>query len=619
MRILLINLALLISLLLTKNVAANTYKIEHLEPSSWWVNMKNNQLQLLVHGKNIAELTPSIASDDVTLKQVHRVENKNYVFIDLDIHKTASPQTVRISFSLNQHVVTHYDYPLLARNSQSNAQKSYGPSDVIYLITPDRFANGDKQNDSVDGLLEQADRSKVGGRHGGDIAGIIQHLDYIHDMGYTQLWLNPVIENNQPSYSYHGYSTTDFYRVDPRFGTNDLYKTLATKASERGIGLIKDVVLNHAGSGHWWHNDLPMSNWYNNQGLPYKGTNHKREALHDPHAIASDQQGFSDGWFVGTMPDLNQRNPFMANYLIQNSIWWVEYANLSGLRVDTYSYPDKAFLTEWTKRLSDEYPTMNIVGEEWTTNPAIVSYWQRGKQTHDGYQSYLSSLMDFPLQDALTKSLLGEEDWNTGLNELYRAIANDFQYPNPEQLVIFPDNHDMSRIYTQLNEDVALFKMALTYMLTTRGIPQLFYGTEMLMSNPGTTEHGVIRTDFPGGWDNDKVNAFTGKGLNEKQRDAQAFIKTLLNWRKTAPAIADGKLSHYAPENGLYVYFRHNDRQTIMVVINKNDHAVAINSSNYHTMVNRHTQAENVITKASISLDKPMDIAAKSAVIFELN
>lgn len=612
------SLLLLLAFTFSQSINATTYKIEHLEPAFWWVDMKHKNLQLMVHGENIADLNVTLNTDEVILQRVNKVQNNNYLFLDLIVRENAGPQTFTLDFKKDNKSVIKYNYKLLARNKISNADYSFSQKDVIYLITPDRFANGDLKNDRVKGLKEGINRQKPGGRHGGDIAGIIKHLNYISDMGFTQLWLNPVIENNQPSYSYHGYSTTDFYQVDKRMGNNELYKKLSLEAQKMGIGLIKDVILNHAGSGHWWHDDLPTADWYNNQGNAFVGTNHKREALHDPHAISSDAKLFSDGWFVNTMPDLNQKNPYVANYLIQNGIWWIEYANLSGIRVDTYSYPDKDFLTLWTKRITEEYPRINIVGEEWTTNPAIVSYWQKGKVTHDGYVSHLPSLMDFPTQDALIKGLKNEENWNSGLNELYRSLANDFLYPNPDNLVIFPDNHDMSRIFTQLDEDYALYKIALTYMLTTRGIPQIFYGTEILMTNPGTDDHGVIRTDFPGGWPGDVVNAFSGKGLRPMQLAAQKFMHQLLNWRKTASAIHQGKLSHYAPNNGMYVYFRHDDAQKIMVVINKSKNDQIFDPNQYQELLVKHSSVKNVFTKQSFNLTKPFKISAKSALIFDV-
>ncbi|NMP30009.1 glycoside hydrolase family 13 protein [Thalassotalea sp. M1531] len=608
-----------ICLSLSCTTSAKKYEIEHLEPAFWWVDMQQKELQLLVHGENISELSPRINSDQIILKKVNKVDNPNYLFLDIIVREGTSPHTINIEFLEGDKIATNYQYQLKAKNKNHAADVSYSSKDVIYLITPDRFANGDKSNDKVPSLTEGLDRQHPGGRHGGDIQGIIDRLAYIEDMGYTQLWLNPVIENNQPNYSYHGYSATDFYNVDARYGDNALYKKLSDEAQKRGIGLIIDIVLNHGGSGHWWHNDLPMADWYNNQGKAYLGTNHKREALHDPYAADIDAQTFSDGWFVPTMPDLNQKNPFMAKYLIQNTLWWIEFANLSGIRVDTYSYPDKAFLSEWTKRVTQEYPNINIVGEEWTTNPAIVSYWQKGKQTPDGYQSYLPSVMDFPIQDGLVKSLKNKENWNTGLNELYRVLANDFLYPAPDNLVIFPDNHDMSRIFTQLDEDYELFKIAMTFMMTTRGIPQIFYGTEILMSNPGTDDHGVIRTDFPGGWPTDSINGFTGKGLTNRQKSAQQFMKKLLNWRKNTPTIHQGKLMHYAPENGVYVYFRYDEYSKYMVVINKNTEATEIDMSRFSQMLGKAKSLNPVLNNRPITIEQTMIMPAKTATIYQVH
>ena len=606
-----------LSAFLFSSVYANNYKIEHVEPAFWWVNMQSTQLQLLVHGQNISKLTPEVVSKHVILKRANKVDNPNYLFLDLIIPESARPESFNINFNQGEQTVANYRYQLKSRNKVKAAEMSFSSKDVIYLITPDRFANGDSTNDTVLTLSESINRQDPNGRHGGDLKGILKHLNYIEDMGFTQLWLNPVIENAQDEYSYHGYSTTDFYNIDARFGDNAQYRELSSKALEKEIGLIKDVVLNHSGTGHWWHNDLPTDDWYNNQGNTYQGTNHKRESLHDPYAVTSDKTSFSQGWFVPSMPDLNQKNPYLANYLIQNTLWWIEYANLSGLRVDTYSYSDKAFLTQWTKRITEEFPYINIVGEEWTTNPAIVSYWQKDKQTHDGYQSYLPSVMDFPLQDSLVNALNNKESWNTGLNQLYQMLANDFMYPAPDNLVTFVDNHDMSRVFTQLNNDYALFKVAMTFLMTTRGIPQVFYGTEILMSNPGTTDHGVIRTDYPGGWQGDSKSAFSGKGLTAQQKDAQKFMQKLMNWRKNTPAIHHGKLKHYAPENGIYVYFRYDKFNKYMIIINKNDEVAEINTADYREMLGQAKTLNNVLTKQSIAITNNMVMPAKTALIFE--
>lgn len=608
-----------IPLMFVGNAYATDYKIDHLEPLSWWNNMQSNKLQLMVHGKNISELTPKISHADINILKINKVKSENYLFIDLQLGSNLKAGNYAIDFYKGNTKVLTHQYSINERNKDSSANTSYSAKDVIYLITTDRFANGDSKNDSNTLLKEKHDRSKKGGRHGGDIQGIIDQLDYLQGMGFTQIWTMPMVENDMADHSYHGYSSTDFYQIDPRFGSNKLYRDLSIKAKDYDIGIIKDVVLNHIGSNHWWMNDLPTNDWLNYQNNSFTGTQHRRESLHDPHATNKDKNIFSDGWFVPTMPDLNQKNTFVSNYLIQNTLWWIEYANLSGLRVDTYSYSDKDFLTAWTKRITTEFPNINIVGEEWATNPAIVSYWQRGKKTHDNYQSYLPSLMDFPLQEAIIAGLINKENWNTGLNQLYQALANDFQYADPYNLVTFTDNHDMSRIYTQLNEDFSLYKMAMAYLFTTRGIPQVFYGTEVLLANPDTTDHGIIRTDFPGGWANDKSNGFTGKGLSSKQLEAQAYIKSLLQWRKNAKAIHHGKLIHFAPKDGVYVYFRTYQDETIMVVMNKNEQSTSLNTKQYAELIQQKQTAKDVITGKEFSLAKPISISGKSVSIWHLN
>ena len=491
--------------------------------------------------------------------------------------------------------------------------------------------NGDTSNDTTKDTLEKLDRSHEGGRHGGDIQGVINSLDYLSEMGFTQIWLNPVLENNMKKYSYHGYSTTDFYRVDPRMGSNQLYKDLSKLAKAKGIGLIKDIILNHIGSNHWWMKDLPATDWINNtiKGKPsFKATSHKRESLHDPHSVEEDKVAFSEGWFVPTMPDLNQKNTLVANYLIQNSIWWTEYADLSGIRIDTYSYSDPAFLSEYTRRIMQEYPNFKLVGEEWSLNPAIIAHWQKGTLRNNDYQSDLKSLMDFPLQNALTQSLIETESWSDGLQKLYATLASDFIYASPEDLMIFTDNHDMSRIATQLNNDPALIKMALAILLTTRGVPQIFYGTEIGMHNNRTDSHGVIRTEFPGGWADHRQNAFDGSGLEKDALDIQAYLKALLNWRKQSVAVTQGELKHYAPKDGVYVYFRsidadgaheNNQRaQRIMVIVNKNKKAASIRAKDYPSMLKGFTRAKDVLSSEQYDLNKAIEISPTSVMILEI-
>lgn len=609
----------LISIIFCSGLSAVTsaqYSISRVEPPNWWAGMKDNELELMVYGPAIAWLEPAISNKMVTIKKVTRVSNPNYLFVLLELDPATTPMSFKIYFEKDGVNQVSHIYQILAREPGSADRKGFDNSDVIYLVTPDRFANGNPENDNLPGYLEIANRSDKDGRHGGDLKGIMDHIDYIQDMGFTALWLNPVLENNMPRTSYHGYAITDYYKVDPRYGTNEDYVRLSKLLKERGIKLIMDMVENHCGLEHWWMKDLPSDDWINFGGK-FTGTNHRRSTVQDLHVSPSDKALFQDGWFVRSMPDLNQKNPLMARYLIQNSIWWIEYAGLSGIRQDTYSYPDRDFMARWSCALMEEYPFFNIVGEEWSDNPAIVAYWQKGKDNPDGYASCLPGLMDFPLQSVLARGLTeGEIYYKDGLIRMYEMLANDFIYSDPDNLVIFPDNHDMSRFFTQVNEDYDLFRMGIAYILTMRGIPQLFYGTEILMKNPGTDAHGVIRSDFPGGWGSDTINAFTGSGLSSLQLEAKQFLKTLLNWRKTKTCLHDGKLIHYSPENGTYVYFRFNDQEKVMVAINKNDREIILDGNRFTEMTGGAGTMKDILSGENFDTGR-VNLPARSVRIFE--
>lgn len=606
------SLTIAISCLVTNIMA---YEIEHLEPPFWWTGMESEKLQLMVHGRNISFLQPQIEYEGVEILRVNRMENNNYMFIDLSL-KDAVTGSFDIQFIRLGKVEAEYRYVLHERDSNSKNRKGFDPGDVIYLITPDRYANGDKKNDDVSGLKEKSRRKDKDGRHGGDIKGIIDRLDYLEQMGFTQLWLNPVLENDQKTYSYHGYSTTDYYNIDSRFGNNKLYLELSEKARERGIGIIKDLILNHIGSGHWWMDDLPSEDWINNGGK-FIGTNHIHESVHDPHLTKSEKNLFTDGWFVKSMPDLNQRNELLETYLIQASIWWIEYANLSGFRVDTYPYVDKDFLSTWSMRLATEYPNFNFVGEEWSSNSTMVSYWQKDSKRHDDYVSFIPSMMDFPLQNALIKGLLEKDTWDSGIGNIFRVLANDFQYGNPYNLVVFAGNHDMARIYSLLNERMDLYKMAMSIICTIRGIPQIYYGTEIAMAS--TDDHGELRKDFPGGWPNDDKNAFTGNGLDERELDAQNYLKKLLNWRKNNLAIAKGDLIHYPVQDGIYVYFRRYENEMVMVIINNNDRAKTVYPDHFNETIKGRTKGVNIINDRLHYLSREINISGKSTLVLEIH
>ena len=588
--------------------------IQRMEPPNWWAGMHHQNVQLMVYGEQVAFTNPLIDYPGVEIVRVIQSPNPNYLFIDIHIDAEVSPGTVVIRFLRNGEEQAKRDFPILERDPRRSVE-GFDNSDAIYLITPDRFVNGDPSNDNVEGMKEKANRSFKGGRHGGDIAGLQKSLDYIRDLGFTAVWLNPVLENDMKAYSYHGYSTTDFYRVDPRYGSNQAYQDLADEARKKDLKLIMDMIVNHCGSEHWWMKDQPFPDWLNHWP-GYMETNHRKTVLQDPYVSKIDKKEFTDGWFVQTMPDLNQRNPHMATYLIQNSIWWVEYLGLSGIRMDTYPYPDMDFMSDWTKAMMTEYPDLNIVGEEWHIDPVIVSYWQKGKENANGYTSDLKSVMDFPVQHALSASLNAPSpnDWN----QLYETIAKDFLYADPFNLVTFPDNHDMSRIYSQVNEDYDLFKMAITYILTTRGIPQLYYGTEVLMKNPGTTDHGIIRSDFPGGWEGDTQNAFTGEGLDSLQLEAQQFVKDILRWRKNAEAIHTGKMLHFVPETGCYVYFRYTDSEKYMILLNKNEEETFLNMERFAEILPKGSEVENVLSGERKVLDSIIGVPGRSSTILKV-
>ncbi|WP_372767162.1 glycoside hydrolase family 13 protein [Lutibacter sp.] len=614
------NLCLLLLFILGSSLYAQ--KTERIEPPFWYVGMENNQLELLIYGKDISQFTPSVDNKIIQILDIKKTENKNYLFLNLDLSKAISGK-FNINFSKkgkrNNFSVA---YELKERNKDSKLREGFNSSDVIYLITPDRFANGDVTNDVVKTMNEKiVDRKDDYGRHGGDIKGITNHLDYIDEMGFTAIWPTPVLTNDMKESSYHGYAMTDFYQVDPRFGTMEDYSVLAKSAKNKGMKLIMDQVANHIGIEHWWMKDLPTNDWVNYQDEYLKNniviTNHRRTTNQDSYASIKDKNLMSEGWFVSTMPDLNQRNPLLARYLIQNSIWWIETLDLGGIRQDTYPYPNKQFMSDWAGAIMKEYPNFSIVGEEWSTNPLLVGYWQQGVKNKDGYESNLSSTMDFPMQKSIVDALNESESWDKGFVKMYEGLANDFSYANPSKIMIFPDNHDMDRIFTQLKENMVNTKMALGYMLALPRIPQLYYGAEILMQNtakPG--DHGLIRTDFPGGWSGDNSNAFTGEGLAVTQLEMQSFLKKVLNYRKNSEAIHSGKTIHFAPENGVYVLFRIKNDEVVAVILNKNDKPISLNLNRFEEVGLKGKQVVNMITGEVFIFENNLKISSKGVLLF---
>ena len=608
--------------IMTSEPLIESSDIERVEPLHWWVGLKDETLQLLVKGSNVSTTEVEIAYEGVVINKVNKADSPNYLFLDLTISENTKAGKFNIVFKYPDGSEKKHTYELKEKTKPSEEFVGFNSSDAIFLITPDRFANGDESNDIVDGLNEmKIDRLDDYARHGGDLRGIINHLDYIHDLGYTAIWPTPVLINDMHNGSYHGYAITDYNKVDPRFGTIEDYIELSDKLKEKGMRLIMDQVANHCGSEHWWMKDLPFNDWVNQQTsyeeqTELKNSNHRRTSNQDLYASEKDKKEMSEGWFVPSMPDLNQRNPFMAKYIIQNSIWWIETLQLGGIRQDTYPYPDKNFMANWAGAIMNEYPNFSIVGEEWSLNPLLVGYWQTGANNKDGYESNLRSTMDFPMQRAIVDALNEPENWDQGLVKMYEGLANDFHYASPKDIMIFPDNHDMSRIYTQLKEDVTNTKMALAYMLTLPRIVQVYYGTEILMNdsaNPG--DHGLIRTDFPGGWQGDKINAFTGKGLSSSQKNMQLFVKKLLNYRKHSQAISEGKTIQFAPENGVYALFRMYDDETVITILNKNKRLVNLDLNRFNEIGLQGKLVKNIISEEEFVWNDTLVLDEKGSVL----
>ncbi|MEI6677741.1 MAG: glycoside hydrolase family 13 protein [Mariniphaga sp.] len=606
-------LVIMVLLSVIQVYAVNKPALSRIEPPFWWAGFKNPSLQLMVYGERISETKPVINYEGVELISSTAVENPNYLFLDLRLAPGVKPGKFEITFKQNGKIIIVSTYELKARESGSSQRTGFNSADVMYLIMPDRFANGDPSNDSMPDQLEKGNRNNPNGRHGGDLKGIEDHLDYIKENGYTAIWVNPVLENNMPGVSYHGYSTTDFYKVDSRFGTNADYRRLSAEAKKKGIKMVMDMIFNHCGLSHWWMKDIPMKDWIN-EYPNYKITNHKKSTVQDPYGSEADSKEFTDGWFVPSMPDLNQRNPYLANYLIQNSIWWIEYVGLDGIRMDTYPYPDRQMMADWTKKVMDEYPKFNIVGEEWNTNPAAVAFWQKGKINPNGYVSYLPSLMDFPLQDAIVKSM--NDGW--GLNHLYETLSLDYLYPMADNLVIFAENHDTERFFTAIGDNMSKFKTAMTFLMTTRGIPQVYNGGEILMKGLKRDGDGAMRKDFPGGWQDDQINGFKGIGLTEDQADVQKFMKKLVNWRKGKTLIHNGFLKHYYPMDNFYVYFRYKDKESTMVILNLNTSDKTLTTKRFAESLKGFTSAREVFTNVTVNDLSSIIVPAMTSMILEL-
>ncbi len=601
-------------------------QIQRVEPAFWWKGMKNPELQILVYGKNIANQTIEL-SNGIQVKEFKKVENPNYVFITLNTDEINVPK-FKINLKNGKKLVNSFDYELKQRNPNSASRNSFTSKDVMYLIMPDRFANGDYSNDSQPNLTEKANRNLPSGRHGGDLRGIIKNLDYLQNLGVTALWLTPANEDNEKQTSYHGYAQTDLYKIDGRYGTNEEYLELSRQLQKRGMLLIQDYVTNHWGISHWLIQDLPTKDWIHQfsdgEGkYGFKRSNYRTTSQFDTNVAEIDKKEALNGWFDTTMPDLNQSNPLVLKYLTQNAIWWIEYAELGGLRVDTYPYNDKEAMSKWAKAITDEYPNFNIVGEAWMYSPAHISYWQKNSKIGeiDGYNSNLPSVMDFTLYTDLPHALKEEESWDKGMIKIYNSFGNDFLYPDINNILVFFENHDTERFNEIFNGDSKYYKMALTLISTVRGIPQIYYGSEIGMrGDKNKGGDADIRRDFPGGWKEDKQNAFNIQTQTKEQKEFYDFTQKILNWRKGKEVIHTGKTKHYMPKEKVYVYFRYNEKEKVMVVLNNNEKEQTFDLNRFSESLNGVSKGKDVVSgkEFSISTQNKLTIAPKSSLILEL-
>ena len=603
-------------LLLVSGVAQA--QIDKMEPPFWWSDMNLEELQIMFYGKNIGTYEVS-SEDDVIINNIRKTENPNYVFVTINSGELDAGN-YKFTFRKKGKKDIKKTFELKQRDEDSALREGFDASDAIYLIMPDRFANGNPDNDSSAEMQEKADRSKQGGRHGGDIQGVIDHLDYLKKLGITALWSTPLLADDDAGYSYHTYAQSDVYKIDPRYGSNEDYKRLANELHQKDMKLIMDYVTNHWGSEHWMIKDLPTYDWVH-QFPGYENSNYRMTTQYDPHKSARDFKYCVDGWFTGTMPDLNQSNPLVLNYLIQNAIWWIEYSGLDGFRVDTYSYNDKEGIAKWTKAIMDEYPYFNIVGEVWMHDQAQISYWQKDSPIGaiQDYNSNLPSVMDFTLHDAMT-SMFHEQDasWDRGMIKAYENFVNDFLYADTDNLMVFMGNHDTGRFNEIYDGDFKKYKMAMTMIATVRGTPQIYYGDEIGMRGDKGKGDGAIRQDFPGGWEGDEQSAFNAEDRTENQMKYFDLTSKLLNFRKENEVLQFGKMLQFLPENNVYVYFRYNDKNRVMVIINNNAEEQTLDLKKYAEGIQGSTSGKEIISGKDIQLNETLSIPAQDAMLIQL-
>lgn len=610
-------LSFMMLLMISLMISAQTVNVY---PTNWWVGMKWNKVQLMLHADNIGIYDRvSCNYPGVKILKVNKVENKNYLFVDISVAGNTKPGKFKINCA-TVDMIRAIDYELKPRRKGNGTEFAQGitSSDIIYLIMPDRFSNGDPSNDRVPGMLDQSlRRDTVFNRHGGDLKGIQNHLDYLQDLGVSALWLNPVLENDRPERTEHGYAFTDHYKIDPRLGGADTYKNLINEMHRRGMKMVQDAVYNHVDINHFFVKDQPTKDWLH-QWDTYTNTHYKDQVLFDPYASAIDKKIMSDGWFTRQMPDLNQSNPYVANFLIQHAIWCVEEFGVDGWRIDTYAYNDLDFMNHCNQALYNEYPKISIFGETWVHGVINQAYFCQNN-FNIPYKSNMQGTTDFQMlfygiQPALTQPF----GWTEGLNRLYTTTAQDVVYKDPMRQVIFLDNHDIPRFYSVLGEDTTRYKMAIAWLMTFRGIPQMYYGNEILMTGTTSPNDGYVRQDFPGGWNGDASNKFTEAGRTAKENSIFNYYKRFIHFRNNSSAIKTGKLMQYFPQDGVYVYFRYDNKQTVMVIMNQTDELKTIDMSRFSERVSGFTKAYDVSDGMEFALEKNLSIGGRYTLVLEL-
>ena len=598
---------------------AGNGRVERIEPLSWWTGM-STPLQVMFYGENIGNCRVSMSEDcySVAVRAVHKAESPNYLFVDVDIADGAEAGLYWFVFTDEKGETFRVPYEIANRRDGSRERQSFTTADMIYLLMPDRFANGDPSIDETDDTQEEVARHHLSGRHGGDIQGIIDHLDYIAGTGATAVWSTPLLLDDEPFYSYHGYACADYYRIDPRFGTNELYREYVRKAHAHGLKVIMDIVTNHCGLAHWWIKDLPFGDWIH-QFDKFTRTNNVFSANMDPNASQYDLRMNEEGWFDVAMPDMNLDNPYLLQYFKQWAVWWIEYADLDGLRVDTYPYNEKRPMSEWCAAVRAEYPNINIVGECWTTSVPQLAYWQGDNNNKDGFNSHLPSIMDFPLQEAIGQAIPTDSaKWGSGMVKIYEVVSHDFVYHDMSKMMIFANNHDTDRLADIVRRNPDRVKLVMTLLATMRGIPQIFAGDEQMFVSADTTQgHGGLRVDFPGGWRGDKFNAFEPSNLRGDAADVYRYTTRLFNWRKTKPVIHNGRTLHFISRDNTYAYFRYDDTDAVFVFINNSRGAKTVAWDNYSEITGSLCDGVDVLTGEPVTVDATTKVGARKALVVE--